>query len=61
MSHKKEVKFDWPASVPSTGGNYVREKSGELTLIEAEKPVKPQRKAKAIATVVSAPATEEGN
>ena len=65
MSHKKEVSFDFPLSVPSTGGNYVRDKSGELNLIEAEKPLRqaqgerPKRQAKASAP--EAPATEEGN
>ena len=59
MSHKKEVSFDFPASVPSTGGNYVRDKAGELVIANAVKQSSIERKAKAIAAPL--PASEEGN
>ncbi len=70
MTHKKTTDFDFPTSLPSSGGNYVRDKSGELSLVETAKPVTAKatvkastapRKAKPVAVPAPAPATEEGS
>ncbi len=69
MTHKKTTDFDFPTSLPSSGGNYVRDKGGALSLVVTAKPVTAKAPAKAraapktkpVAVPAPAPATEEGS